>query len=111
VVRDKTGAVIPNASVTAVDESRGIKRSATSNGVGAYDLPFLKPDSYRVLVQANGFESIGRSGLTLVVGQSVNLDFKLEVGKVETTVEVKEAAPLISPDSSVCLPSAKVGVI
>jgi hypothetical protein len=96
VIRDKTAAVIPNANITAVDENTGTKRTTTSNGAGVYDLAFLKPGNYKLVVQADRFQSVGRSGLTLNVGQVVSLDFELELGKLETIVEVSAEAPLIS---------------
>ncbi len=50
---DATGAVIPGASIT-VKNSSGLV-SATSDGVGAYDVKNLAPGKYTVSVTAKGF--------------------------------------------------------
>ena len=51
-VADPGGAVIPGASVIAVDEETGVSTSATSNHVGLYVLPFLKPGRYSITCSA-----------------------------------------------------------
>jgi len=43
VVKDQTGAVIPNATVTITNDSTGISQSAHSDDHGLYVLPGLRP--------------------------------------------------------------------
>jgi hypothetical protein len=101
VIRDKSEAVIPGVSITITNQATGIKRVATSNKEGVYSIPFLSPGLYKVTVQANGFQGVSRAGINLDVGLRASLDFSLDVGKVETTVEVSGEAPLLSTNSGV----------
>src|SRR5688572_5863383 len=66
-VTDSTGAVIVNASVTAVNNDTGFRRQTTSNEQGHYNLPGLSPGSYSVSVEFSGFRRAENTGITLQV--------------------------------------------
>ncbi len=87
-ITDSTGAVIANAQIAVTNEGTGIKRDATSNGLGYYTVPLLPPGNYRIAVQNPGFRPITRTGITLEVDQAARIDFVLEVGAVAESVEV-----------------------
>jgi hypothetical protein len=87
-VRDKSQSVVPGASIELTNEATGAKRTAVSNEQGAYSIPFLLPGSYRVVVQAQGFQTETRTGLILVAAQKAQVDFTLEVGSIASTVTV-----------------------
>src|SRR5215213_4075882 len=55
-VNDSTGAVIPNAQVTATNLETNFARTAVTNSAGEYLIQFLPPGSYRVEVAASGFK-------------------------------------------------------
>src|SRR5437764_10335255 len=95
VIRDASGAIIPAAAVTIVNEGTGIKWEATSNEDGIYTVPLLQPGSYRIEVQAPGFKTIQRSGVQLEVAQTARLDFTLELGESSQSVTVNDTAPLL----------------
>ncbi len=64
-VSDKSGAVIPNATITVTDEAKGTVVTVQSNGAGDYSVPHLIPDVYDVKVVAKGFKPLrdqGRQG-------------------------------------------------
>ncbi|HZT28754.1 MAG TPA: TonB-dependent receptor [Bryobacteraceae bacterium] len=86
---DPTGAVIPNAAVTAKGVGTGVVRSVTTGDSGAYTFTNLLPGDYDVSASAPGFTTL-QQRVTVTVGGRVGLDFHLEVGKAETTVEVTE---------------------
>ncbi len=54
-ITDNTGAVVPNATVTVTDVSKGTAVTAQSSGDGQYRVQHLIPDTYRVDVDAAGF--------------------------------------------------------
>jgi hypothetical protein len=62
-VEDKTGAVIPNASIVATNEASGVTRSTISDGRGVFSLVGVPVDTYDVLVSAPGFNSLLRKGV------------------------------------------------
>ena len=57
-VVDKTGAVVPNAKVTAVSTSTGAVRDGVSNSEGYYLITFLPLSAYDVTVTMPGFRSV-----------------------------------------------------
>src|SRR6201994_3021294 len=64
-VSDKSGAVIPNATVTVTDEAKGTVVTVTSNGAGDYSVPHLIPDVYDLKVTAKGFKSFETKGISV----------------------------------------------
>jgi hypothetical protein len=53
---DATGAVVPGAMVTVTSHDTGSKRSAKTDEAGRFNFPQLKPGSYAVRIEAQGFE-------------------------------------------------------
>jgi hypothetical protein len=99
-VTDPTGLAVPNASVTAVETSTGIATKTTSDTAGNYVLPSLAPGNYTITVELSHFKSTVISGITLLVDQKARVDARLEVGAVNTLVEVKGAAPLVETSTA-----------
>src|ERR1700757_976566 len=56
-VRDPSGAVMPNASVTATNVATSVSRSTATNDSGVYSFPDLIPATYQVKVSAPGFQT------------------------------------------------------
>lgn len=99
-VRDSTGAAVPNATVAMVNQQTGFRREVPTDHSGDFEAPYLPLGAYKVTVKANGFKTIERSGLTLDVDQKARLEFNLEVGQVNETVNVTGEPPLVKADSS-----------
>jgi hypothetical protein len=100
VVTDSTGAVIPNALVTAVNRDTGFTRSGATAANGVYTIPDLLPGTYRVGAQAKGFSSLERAGIVLDADHVVNVDIQLTVGAASTHVEVVATAPVINTETA-----------
>jgi hypothetical protein len=66
-VTDKTGAAIPNATITVTDQSKGTAVQVTSNQSGEYTVPNLIPDVYDVKASAAGFSPVENRGLQVTV--------------------------------------------
>ncbi|MDQ6701247.1 MAG: carboxypeptidase-like regulatory domain-containing protein, partial [Acidobacteriota bacterium] len=73
-VTDPSGAVIPNATVTAKNEKTGEERSAKSNEDGAYILSNLAPASYSIEGKAESLGATQFKGIAVSVGQERNLN-------------------------------------
>ena len=57
VVRDSSGAVVPEAAVVVSNESKGIRRELTTNAAGIFNAPALVPASgYKVTINKQGFQ-------------------------------------------------------
>jgi len=101
-VIDQSGAVVPQASVTALNESTGAIASASSNDQGLYAITFLPPGTYKVSVQMAGFRSLVHSSVPLEVGQAVRLNFRLETAPTQETITVvADAIHVNATDGSV----------
>jgi hypothetical protein len=85
-VTDAKGAVLPNASVTAVGPQQSYK--ATTSAKGDFTLPLLQPGQYTVAVEAPGFKRAEQTGITVDVSAKLNLTFVLDVGAVTETISV-----------------------
>jgi hypothetical protein len=99
-VKDVTGSPIPSAKIKVVNVESGAQLEAVSNEAGLYRASALLPGSYRLEVDAAGFDHLTRGPLTLEVSQTLAIDLNLQVGKQTETVTVTEAAPLTESQSS-----------
>jgi len=99
VVRDATGAVVPQAGLTARNVDTGQTRTTVSGPDGSYRLAALPVGNYEVQVTQAGFQSAVRSGIRLTIGREAILNFNLQVGAVEQRVEVTAEAPLVNTTS------------
>ncbi len=99
-VTDSGGAVVPSSTVILSQPSTGLSRSATTANDGTYEFRYLLPGEYTVEVKANGFNTERRTGVTLQLGQQAKVDFTLNVGTVQQTIEVNAAPPLLQTENA-----------
>jgi len=91
VVKDSTGAVVADATVTVTNPGTGLQRSATTNSSGQYNVPDLTPAVYQVAVSKTGFKTY-KATIEVAVGGHSTLDAQLAVGTGSTVVEVVAGA-------------------
>lgn len=97
VVRDPSGASVPNAKVVISRESQGTLRTLETNTDGVFAAPALTPGpDYKVSVTAPGFAEYSAGPFSLQVGQNLSLDIALAVGTSVVQVDVTGAAELIN---------------
>ena len=92
-VRDATNAVVPGATVTITNHETGLRRSAKTDEAGRFNFPQLKPGTYSVKVEAQGFEPQQNDNVVSGLGQKQTVDFTLKVARSNETVEVSSEAP------------------
>jgi hypothetical protein len=90
-ISDATGAVVPNAAVTAREISTGSTRTARSNADGRFLFAQLNPGTWRIVVQAEGFGSAESQPAAVAVGQTIAVNFTLSPAATSQTVEVSTA--------------------
>src|SRR5579864_3568033 len=90
-VTDKTGAVVPNATVKITNEGTGVSYNATTTSSGTYAVPSLTPGQYSVTVTSPGFETVQSQHNVLTVGAPLVVDVKLNVGAQSQTIEVQSS--------------------
>jgi hypothetical protein len=99
-VRDATNAVVPGATVTITNHEIGLKRSAKTDDAGRFNFPLLKPGTYSIKVEAQGFEPRQNGNVISGLGQKQTVDFTLKVARSNETVEVNSEAPLVNPENA-----------
>ena len=99
-VTDQTGAVIPQASVTATGPS-GKQTTVTSDQLGGFQIPSLPPGSYSVAASAKGFASNTQTGVTLTSGttHTLNLTLQIQVQEEKVNVQGDENRPQLDVSS------------
>jgi hypothetical protein len=95
---DTSGAVLPGATIHAVQTESGNSFEAVTDGRGAYRIP-VRVGPYRVTAELSGFAPLARS-VTLLLGQDGVLDFQLSVSGVAESLTVTAQTPLIETAQS-----------
>ena len=98
-VVDKSGALIPNATVTAENVDTGVRTTTPTNGQGVYSIRFLPIGRYRVIIESPGFGTLTSPDFTLEIDQTAKLNETLTQG-ASTSVEVQSAAPILNTEDS-----------
>jgi hypothetical protein len=94
-VSDASGGMIPNATVTIVDEQTSLTRVATTNASGVYTLVDLPIGAYTLTFTAAGYEAQKTPHITVQAERTATVNASLKVGQTSTTVEV-QATPLMN---------------
>ena len=92
VVRDSSGAVIPQATVTLHNTNTDTKRESLTNDSGLYVFVSVPPGEYVLKVTKDGFTTTTQAGLHVVVNQASTQDFTLRVGSTQQSVTVEASA-------------------
>jgi hypothetical protein len=100
IVTDASGAAVPNAEVTALNIETNVETKATTTEAGVYRLPYLPSGPYKISVRASGFKTAEVTNLTLLVAQTLTVDFKLEPGQLSDTVTVTSDTPPLETSTS-----------
>jgi hypothetical protein len=99
-VTDQSGAVVPAANVTLVDEATQFTRVVGTNADGEYIATAIPAGSYSITVSKSGFEQLHRRGVQLAVATTITADLQLKIGASTETVDVSGAAPLLQSQTS-----------
>jgi outer membrane receptor protein involved in Fe transport len=99
-VTDATGAVVPGAQVAVTNLGTNIARSVTGNETGDYVVNLLPVGRYSVRIEVPGFKVFTVAELTLVAGDRVRVDARMEVGQTSEAVSITAELPALQTDSS-----------
>jgi len=91
-LKDSSGALVPNATVTATSGGTGQVRTTTTSADGTYKFGLLPPGGYSLKLEASGFNTVEVPSVTIVVTETVVLDQTLQVGAQTQQVEVRGEA-------------------
>ena len=91
-VTDSSGAVVPNAMITATNNATGAARTVTSEADGSYIITVLPLGTYQMRIQANGFKPQEVPSVTVNVSETAVFNTVLEVGSQTQEVTVQATA-------------------
>ena len=94
-VTDPSNAAVTNATVLIRSESTGVERRTQTDSVGAYLVPGLLADLYRIEISAAGFQTFVVKDFKLDVATTMSQNAQLRVGTASQQVEVQAGAPLV----------------
>src|SRR6266403_2008459 len=94
-VTDATGAVVANAKVVATNQATGVETATQTDSAGAYLLPSLPIGTYRIQINASGFQSSIISNLKLEVATALTQNIQLKVGQATDKVIIIAEAALV----------------
>ncbi len=98
---DEQGAVTPGVTVTI---SSPVLVAGTMTGVtdpnGVYRFPSLVPGTYTVKLELQGFQTVVRENVQVLVGQTTPVELQLKVATVAETVTVSGASPVVDTTSA-----------
>jgi hypothetical protein len=92
IVRDPSGAVIPNATIKLTDNSTGIEYATVSSSDGGFLFPNLQFGGYKLSASASGFQTTVIAAITVESGRTTDVSIELKVGAAAETVQVAAIA-------------------
>src|ERR1700694_4623698 len=99
-VRDGTGAVIPQAGVTATNAETNLARDVMTDGSGQYVIPPLVVGRYQIRVEKEGFATFLQTGVVLQANTQVQVEAVLQVRSGVEQVTVSSTPNLVQTNSS-----------
>src|SRR5438309_11386765 len=72
-VKDPSGGVIPNATVTLTSVDTGQARTTMTAADGVYHFSLLPPGNYRVKIESSGFKPVEVPSVTVAVTETAVL--------------------------------------
>jgi len=98
-VTDKTGAVVPGATVTLTSEATKFSRNVTTDAKGGYFFASLDPGTYTMKVEVSGFKSYESKNVRVSANTTTGVDVALELGSQSETIEVTAERNMIQTET------------
>jgi Carboxypeptidase regulatory-like domain/TonB dependent receptor len=100
IVSDQSGASVPGATVTATNQATNVAYTALSNEAGNYTITSVPVGTYVVKAELASFKMATTKPIAVEAKQIVRMDFKLEVGGLEQSVEVSGQSPVLQTETA-----------
>src|ERR1700687_1757384 len=99
-VSDPAGGLVPGVQVTVAEIATNRSRTVMTNGAGEYQAPYLVPGTYMITVEHAGFRKSIVNRVTAAVSQTIRVDFRLEIGTKEQSLQVRADAAQLQTEST-----------
>ena len=103
LVTDTTGGVLPGVTVTAQHEATGNTFEAVTDARGSYRMP-VRIGVYKITTELQGFNTATRTGVELLVGQTIAINLQMSPAGVAESVIVTGQSPLVDTSGGRALP-------
>jgi hypothetical protein len=88
IVRDASGAAIPDATIRITNKDTGAARSEVSDATGFYRFTSIDRGNYRMQVERTGFKKFLQENVALQTGETTTVDVSLALGEVSESITV-----------------------
>ncbi len=99
-VTDKSGAVVPGASVIVTNTATGSRKNMTSNAQGFYSVESVPSGDYKVAITKQGFGAVDVNNIHIDPGQRREVSVALTVGTATETVNVEANSLQVKTETS-----------
>ncbi len=99
-ITDPSGLAVPNAKVTITETATNLSYVVTSSSAGEYVRPALKPGTYSVAAEAQGFRRVEQANVVVTAGDRIGVNLALAVGNVTESIEVSTQAALLQTENT-----------
>src|SRR5437762_2758849 len=99
-VTDSSGAVVPAAVVVLTEPATGVEvRRQSADSQGNYELIDVKPGTYTLRADAQGFKRYAADDVILASGDVRRIDIPLSIGEATQQVTVMAGAAVIATET------------
>jgi hypothetical protein len=99
-ITDPSGAGVPDTVMTLTSTTTNAARQTNTTNDGDYSFPLVPPGTYKIKAEHPGFKNMTNNNVEVQVQQTVRLDYTLQVGQVNESVEVQTAANLLQAENA-----------
>ena len=99
-ITDPSGAIVPQATVTAVNLATGVETSRQTTAAGLYVLTPLPAGEYSIRVTASGFQTTTQEHLIVDALATVSVNLQLKIGSSAEQVTVHETPTMLRTDDA-----------
>src|SRR5688572_26810207 len=99
-VTDAQGAVLPGVTVIATSPSLIQPQTTVTSETGNYRFPAVPPGTYELSYELSGFNTFKRSGISITLGFTGNVNVELALATLQETVTVSGASPVIDTSTT-----------
>jgi len=100
VVRDPSGAVVPNVSITLINTGTNVTYRSTTTDTGDFRFPLVSVGQYKLDAEAKGFGKTELPDVTVLLGQATRADVLLKIGDANTEVKVEGTVEALQTESA-----------
>jgi hypothetical protein len=100
VVTDISGSVLPAVTITLTNVATNATREVETNDAGQYVLPALPPGVYVLKAERQGFRTVERANIEVLVGSANRIPVSMDVGQLTDVVEVTGGTPVLQTESA-----------